>query len=144
MIWLLFHKAVPTNFMRLQRHLAALGTCSRCNNSDETMLPCFRDCTQPIQSWAFFGFGASLNFWVQDLTKWLISNLRPMGDEFRNPILFVFILWWIWRSRNKEVFGHIKIPTMGVVHRVRALADTCSSVFLINSPSQLKVNRWVQ
>lgn len=44
LVWLVVHDSLPTNACRFRRAMASSATCALCNEGDETVLHCLRDC----------------------------------------------------------------------------------------------------
>ncbi|XP_057747959.1 uncharacterized protein LOC130967155 [Arachis stenosperma] len=96
LIWLSLHNAIPTAEFRLGRGLALSSTCHRCQNSSESILHCLRECPSAKEVWTLLGLYSDNS----NLHDWLYRGARS-GDVF----LFFSTIWWIWRSRNNDLFN---------------------------------------
>ena len=83
--------------------------CSRCGDSEESINHVFFECPPTRQVWALSKIPSN-------------PNLFPMGSLFANmdhlfwrvnPKIedhqFAWILWYIWKGRNKKVFSNLDI-----------------------------------
>ncbi|KAL4316715.1 hypothetical protein AHAS_Ahas15G0312800 [Arachis hypogaea] len=66
LVWLCLHDAVPTQYLRFQRHLSSSSLCTRCNQLLETILHCFRDCEVVRSVWVSLGFSYVCFFGSQE------------------------------------------------------------------------------
>ncbi|XP_015966728.1 uncharacterized protein LOC107490459 [Arachis duranensis] len=98
LIWLSLHNAIPTAEFRLGRGLALSSTCHRCQNGSKSILHCLRECPSAKEVWNLLGLYSDNS----DLHDWLYRGARS-GDIF----LFFLTIWWIWRSRNHDLFINI-------------------------------------
>ena len=96
LIWLSLHNAIPTAEFRLGRGLALSSTCHRCQNGSESILHCLRECPSAKEVWNLLGLYSDNS----NLHDWLYRGARS-GDAF----LFFSTIWWIWRSRNHDLFN---------------------------------------
>ncbi|XP_015957322.1 uncharacterized protein LOC107481560 [Arachis duranensis] len=96
LIWLSLHNAIPTAEFRLGRGLALSSTCHRCQNGSESILHCLRECPSAKEVWTLLGLYSDNS----NLHDWLYRGARS-GDAF----LFFSTIWWIWRSRNHDLFN---------------------------------------
>ncbi|XP_016164363.1 uncharacterized protein LOC107606867 [Arachis ipaensis] len=96
LIWLSLHNAIPTAEFRLGRGLALSRTCHRCQNDFESILHCLRECPSAKEIWNLLGLYSDNS----DLCDWLYRGARS-EDVF----LFFLTIWWIWRSRNHDLFN---------------------------------------
>ncbi|XP_057755680.1 uncharacterized protein LOC130974857 [Arachis stenosperma] len=96
LIWLSLHNAIPTAEFRLGRGLALSSTCHRCQNGSESILHCLRECPSAKEVWTLLGLYSDNS----NLHYWLYRGARS-GDAF----LFFSTIWWIWRSRNHDLFN---------------------------------------
>ncbi|XP_015946532.1 uncharacterized protein LOC107471560 [Arachis duranensis] len=81
---------------RLGRGLALSSTCHRCQNGSESILHCLRECPSAKEVWTLLGLYSDNS----NLHDWLYRGARS-GDAF----LFFSTIWWIWRSRNHDLFN---------------------------------------
>ncbi|XP_057747767.1 uncharacterized protein LOC130966964 [Arachis stenosperma] len=90
------HNAIPTAEFRLGRGLALSSTCHRCQNGSESILHCLRECPGAKEVWNLLGLYSDNS----NLHDWLYRGVKS-GDIF----LFFSTIWWIWRSRNQDLFS---------------------------------------
>ncbi|QHN83565.1 uncharacterized protein DS421_20g705850 [Arachis hypogaea] len=96
LIWLSLHNAIPTAEFRLGRGLALSSTCHRCQNGSESILHCLRECPSAKEVWNLLGLYSDNS----NLHDWLYRGARS-----ENVFLFFSTIWWIWRSRNQDLFN---------------------------------------
>ena len=96
LIWLSLHNAIPTAEFRLGRGLALSSTCHRCQNGSESILHCLRECPSAKEVWNLLGLYSDNS----NLHDWLYRGARS-GYFF----LSFSTIWWIWRSRNHDLFN---------------------------------------
>ncbi|KAL8170236.1 hypothetical protein V2J09_022040 [Rumex salicifolius] len=110
-LWLGVHGRLMTNAVRFRRHLTSDPRCAVCSDGEETLLHLFRDCRKAKCVWNSFGprwQEDNGEFFSLPARSWLFSGLR---GEFclvtggSNDVIFAVTLGWVWRSRNKCVFG---------------------------------------
>ncbi|QHN83347.1 Putative ribonuclease H protein [Arachis hypogaea] len=81
---------------RLGRGLALSSTCHRCQNGSESILHCLRECPSAKEVWNLLGLYSDNS----NLHDWLYRGARS-----ENVFLFFSTIWWIWRSRNHDLFN---------------------------------------
>ncbi|XP_016178767.1 uncharacterized protein LOC107621248 [Arachis ipaensis] len=96
LIWLSLHNAIPTAEFRLGRGLALSSTCQRCQNGSESILHCLRECPSAKEVWNLLGLYSDNS----NLHDWLYRGARS-----ENIFLLFSTIWWIWRSRNHDLFN---------------------------------------
>ncbi|XP_016165109.1 uncharacterized protein LOC107607701 [Arachis ipaensis] len=96
LIWLSLHNAIPTAKFRLSRGLTLSSTCHRCQNGFESILHCLHECPSAKEVWNLLGLYSDNS----DLRDWLYRGTRS-GDVF----LFFSTIWFLWRSRNHNLFN---------------------------------------
>ncbi|KAL8143934.1 hypothetical protein V2J09_016966 [Rumex salicifolius] len=110
-LWLGVHGRLMKNAERFRRHLTSDPRCAVCSDGEETLLHLFRDCRKAKCVWNSFGprwQEDNGEFFSLPTRSWLFSGLR---GEFclvtggSNDVIFAVTLGWVWRSRNKCVFG---------------------------------------
>ncbi|KAJ1428119.1 Ribonuclease H domain [Sesbania bispinosa] len=99
MIWLTFHKSLPTKETLYQRNILQDDLCPRCSNDCETLTHCFRDCNQVQQVWNRLGFGNDRSFFTRDFNTWIIKHVKGSKGS-----LFLAALWTIWKWINSILF----------------------------------------
>lgn len=55
LIWLILHRALPTNAFRHQRGLLTSHNCQRCSSNVEDIIHCLRDCPHARELWIRLG-----------------------------------------------------------------------------------------
>ncbi|XP_016178564.1 uncharacterized protein LOC107621028 [Arachis ipaensis] len=96
LIWLSLHNAIPMAEFRLSRGLDLSSTCHRCQNGSESILHCLRECPSAKEVWNLLGLYSDNS----NLHDWLYRGARS-GDVF----LFFSSIWWIWKSKNHDLFN---------------------------------------
>jgi len=92
LVWLVCHNVVPTLSLLHHRHIAPTATCSRCGESEETVLHCLRDCRFSSNIWYMLGFTDHGFFSEGCAHNWIKNNA-----DGTNSSTFFAGLWWTWR-----------------------------------------------
>jgi hypothetical protein len=101
LIWLACHKAVPTLSLLHHRNIASSSICSRCEEYEETLFHCFRDCSFSRAIWIRLGFNDPAFFAADCVADWLKEQTQ--GPQ---AITFSAGLWWTWRCRNSQCLSN--------------------------------------
>lgn len=104
-VYLLVKNCLMCNANRFRRHIAPNSECPCCFR-EETELHLLRDCSIIKEVWkALFGNNFSPSFFTtNDLHDWILVNIKTKNDYCT---LFVYILWFTWKCRNKLVFDKV-------------------------------------
>ncbi|XP_050386378.1 uncharacterized protein LOC126802738 [Argentina anserina] len=106
--WTVLHKKLLTNVQRATRGFTHDKTCPICHSGDETLLHLLRDCPRAMLIWkSFLKPGNLLNSFTLDWNGWIYAQLHChslVRDNIQWCILFIFICWFIWKWRNKQIF----------------------------------------
>lgn len=117
LLWQAMHDSLPTNVCRMQRGLAASAACVLCNNGDETVLHCLRDCTVASSIWTRVGFNCTTPlFLMQDHRVWfraLLADSNPLATA---------TLWWIWRMRCIFCMENVMLSQHVMVTNISSMA----------------------
>ncbi|XP_057719616.1 uncharacterized protein LOC130934040 [Arachis stenosperma] len=92
--WLCLREALPTAAFRFKRGILHTDSCPRCFSGQESVLHCIRNCPKAQLVWQALGISDQ----PMDLMSWFLHNSK------QHPFRFFSGLWWIWRSRNNEIF----------------------------------------
>lgn len=98
LIWLLSHHYLATNDLRINKGMSASVICTRCNQGNETITHCLRDCPWAKSVWHAIGFKSN-DFYDQTV---IIKWVRTYSEQ--GCAVFLATLWWVWRDRNQHVF----------------------------------------
>lgn len=101
-VWMSTHGSLPTNAHRVARHVSNDSSCQRCGAPQETLLHALRECPKAQGVWSSYNFTQQQNFHSDDYKLWLRHHAS--SDD---GALFFIICWFIWRSRNEEVFSDV-------------------------------------
>ncbi|KAK7259440.1 hypothetical protein RIF29_25047 [Crotalaria pallida] len=139
LVWLACHGSLLTNAVRARRGMSISSTCSRCNEDDETIWHCLRDCSEAKGIWISIGLWASSTDFVttMDLELWF-----RLGDSFNSPLFFA-ALWWIWRSRNSFCMEQVIIPKPTVMSSIHSLLSVIRTG-LTNVTFTASATRWIR
>ncbi|KAE8722406.1 hypothetical protein F3Y22_tig00014064pilonHSYRG00115 [Hibiscus syriacus] len=107
------------------RNLTSDPSCLSCIALTETALHVLRDCLEVKTFWqGILPPMVSLNFFTTDIVPWLTANLSetvvPQGFEISWSLLFVSLLWKLWKRRNNGVFS-------GEAQHLHVIFQTASS-----------------
>ncbi|XP_016206120.1 uncharacterized protein LOC107646451 [Arachis ipaensis] len=137
LIWLSLHNAIPATEFRLGRGLVLSSTCHRCQNGYESILHCLRECPSAKEVWNLLGMYSDNS----NLHDWLYRGARS-GDIF----LFFSTIWWIWRSKNHDLFNiDDSWSASKMVSLIRSLVREFHTIFAMHqsmSPPSLCLH-WV-
>lgn len=106
--WLLWHQALPTNFLLSKRGISISPFCVLCGSHDESIEHLFRYCSASQYFWTSCSnppnvfISSSLNF-----GDWIKSCIRCQDASIYNipfGTLFLYCLWSIWLARNKKAY----------------------------------------
>ncbi|XP_024158077.2 uncharacterized protein LOC112165700 [Rosa chinensis] len=107
-IWTVFHRKLLTNMQRVRRGLTTCATCPLCLSADESLIHLFRDCPRSSAIWrSMLKPGTILNSFSLDWNGWIAAQLHCHTKVHNNISwcnLFVFVCWYIWKWRNKQIF----------------------------------------
>ncbi|GLT74663.1 hypothetical protein SLA2020_464490 [Shorea laevis] len=146
-VWLLLRNRVMTNSVRYERHLTDSTLCPRCGSSQESSIHLLRDCYYARQVWELM-VGPSRGFFHQpDFPKRLEKNATlhrkvPLHD-IEHSILFLCIIWMIWKCRNQLVFEHQHIPPVVCFEKARRLTVDTQTAIGANILVRRRELRWI-
>lgn len=76
LLWKLGHGSLMTNMERKRRKMTTDSICPICNEANETLFHCFRDCRKSFSLWMSFKVRNLSQFYSnQDWRNWIESNL---------------------------------------------------------------------
>ncbi|KAL5171611.1 putative ribonuclease H protein [Glycine soja] len=101
---------------RVYRHLSLDVNCCRCGIFQEDILHLLRDSQKT--KWSYLNWPGS-NASHQNNSKDCIQN-NIKGDK---GILFSITCWFIWRSRNEEIFNDKVQPVWHIANQIHTLND---------------------
>lgn len=86
LLWKLGHENVLTNMERKRRMMTPSSVCPNCNEEDETLFHCFRDCRKSLSLWYNFKARKQNNFFREEnWINWLGINLQQGNNEEEEP-----------------------------------------------------------
>ena len=108
-LWLCNHASIPTRQVIKYRGIDCSVLCPLCNAQEESIIHTFRDCPFARKFWLSFGVPQVItDFLSLDLLVWLKNNCLCRKNIQANGIpwcfIFPFVVWWLWKHRNKVVF----------------------------------------
>ncbi|XP_055960697.1 uncharacterized protein LOC126668753 [Mercurialis annua] len=110
-LWRAIHGGLATG-AELDRRLQTSHCCSFCGEM-ETLEHLFFECPQVVQVWFLspLSLRASNFPSIHFSQLWLIitDQLHQMDSSNSSVQLFCFILWQIWKTRNKNVFDNMVV-----------------------------------
>ncbi|XP_057739816.1 uncharacterized protein LOC130956889 [Arachis stenosperma] len=118
--WLCLREALPTAAFRFRRGISHTNSCPRCFSGQESVLHCIRDCPKAQLVWQ----ALEISDQPVDLMSWFLHNSK------QRPFRFFSGLWWIWRSRNNEIFHpHDHWTTDKVIGMALSLEKELRNIF---------------
>ncbi|KAL0653836.1 hypothetical protein Bca4012_096527 [Brassica carinata] len=121
--WKILKRALPVGERLMERHIDADPKCKRCG-SNESITHLLFDCRFAQQVWQFAPFTTVLDYRgiVDLMASWpaLCSQrcLPPAG--IISSSLFPWILWTIWKARNRLVFeGVLATPEEALTSAIK-------------------------
>ncbi|KAL6145016.1 hypothetical protein ACLB2K_055705 [Fragaria x ananassa] len=107
-LWSVLHKKILTNVQRVSRGFTSNASCPICSSADESLLHLFRDCPRSASIWRSFPKPGNIsNSFSLYWNGWIYAQLHchaAVENDVKWCNLFVFIYWFIWKWRNKQVF----------------------------------------
>ncbi|GKV09037.1 hypothetical protein SLEP1_g20594 [Rubroshorea leprosula] len=117
-----------------------------CEQDQETPLHLLRDCYYSRLVWESTPLPA--NFFNLDLDGWLYQNATSTSSigESRQlwSMLFLALLWYIWKSRNALIFEDKRLPPQIVLQQATSLAMNTRLALATQISSCPRVSRWVR
>ncbi|OMP01064.1 reverse transcriptase [Corchorus capsularis] len=109
-LWLLAHDKICTKSLLCHRNISPDLCCDLCPDSEEDAFHIMRNCVLATSIWNLCSSLPSNFFSQLNLFDWLSSNLSSSFFSNGIPwnILFSYICWGLWKSRNIRLFqGHV-------------------------------------
>ncbi|XVF12875.1 hypothetical protein REPUB_Repub08aG0157600 [Reevesia pubescens] len=107
-VWLLFHDKLNTNEKRVKKGMATSAACCFCMEAVESIQHVLMECPFALEVWPLMvGNGNLSSFLNKQFHDWVKSNsiLSTSHDSsIDGCILFVCILWSLWKCRNFRIF----------------------------------------
>ncbi|XP_019174227.1 PREDICTED: uncharacterized protein LOC109169788 isoform X1 [Ipomoea nil] len=107
-LWLVKNKRIMTNGERRRRSFSMDSRCPGCDEQEEDVAHCIRNCTKAMEIWGvFLPRGACKNFFNMDFDSWLFMNISGRMKNHKEGDwsgLFALVVWWIWRWRCNLAF----------------------------------------
>ena len=107
-LWLTMSSGVMTNEFHFQCHLTHNPLCPRCDTEVETLSHMLWDCAQVRVLWERMVIPSEwLHFFSLKFIGWIRFNLSShCGSNVSSSwnIVFGFMVWFLWLSRNEVVF----------------------------------------
>lgn len=111
LLWTIMKGRILTNAERARRHLTVDKTCPICQEEEETIKHLLWDCTAAREAWRFTSSPINYAFRQNDtLASWIKRNISSKDwtvDHTAWGPRFAFMIWGLWKSRNKLVFNGI-------------------------------------
>ncbi|GLT56367.1 hypothetical protein SLA2020_294110 [Shorea laevis] len=130
-----------------ERHFASSPLCPRCEQDQETPLHLLRDCYYSRLVWESTP-SLPANFFNLELEGWLYQNATSTSSigEPRQlwSMLFLALLWYIWKSRNALIFEDKRLPPQIVLQQATSLAMNTRLALATQISSRPRVSRWVR
>lgn len=99
-VWLAFHGNLPTNSLRVSRHMSSTAVCPICGAGNETLMHALRGCSRASRVWDCLDLHLQALFQSSDQKIWLKLNSTSSYG-----VIFLAACWAIWKARNEEVFS---------------------------------------
>ncbi|GKV45695.1 hypothetical protein SLEP1_g52753 [Rubroshorea leprosula] len=117
--------------------------CPRCEQDQETPLHLLRDCYYSRLAWESTPLQA--NFFNLDLDGWLYQNVTSTSSTGKPlqlwSMLFLALLWYIWKSRNALIFEDKWLPPQIVLQQATSLAMNTRLALATQISSHPRVSR---
>ncbi|KAK8556925.1 hypothetical protein V6N12_003314 [Hibiscus sabdariffa] len=121
-LWLTLKGRLMTNAERFRRSLCSHTICPCCQSTDESVLHVLRDCSHALEVWnRLIPPGGNASFYSGGIIDWLHSNVTRnelhliCGLPWQ--VLFVSIIWQLWKARNDLVFNGTPPDAGNILHR---------------------------
>ncbi|KAK6946213.1 Ribonuclease H domain [Dillenia turbinata] len=92
----------------LQRHFTENGGCAFCNETEESILHCLRDCPVARDGWSLILLGVEgvKPFWTGDTISWLKARVKGYNSDsfFLENEKFMTTIWILWKARCRRNF----------------------------------------
>lgn len=121
-LWRACHKFLPTGSQLQQQGLDVDGLCQGCGEEPETMEHLFFHCPKVQTIWRLSPVNwAGLQDFSQDFPTWwkTVCSVGKKEIDHCRVELTAYLLWGIWKMRNKWCFEKETITEMEVVERSR-------------------------
>ena len=136
--WLVCQDRLPHGQLLSDRHINISNQCTRCTQEIENSHHILRTCPHSLEVWALVP--PCTNQRDMNSSQWIKSNLGG-NLEFRNiawPILFPFLCYEIWKSRNHRVFNPNVPPLVAATVVAQACRNARDFVHATSSSRQRK------
>ncbi|KAK8994730.1 hypothetical protein V6N11_045803 [Hibiscus sabdariffa] len=153
-LWLTLKGRLMTNAERFRRSLCSHTICPCCQSTDESVLHVLHDCSHALEVWnRLIPPMGNASFYSGGIIDWLHSNvtrneLHPIcGLPWQ--VLFVSIIWQLWKARNDLVFngtppdaGNILQHNREAIKRLNASTASSDPCSLVRSIAALRSRGW--
>ena len=124
-LWLISHSSILTWDNLLKRGFTEPSICLLCANAEETMNHLLNSCSYTSQLWDQVAITMRTSDRRQESVIETIANWRD--HAFKSPLLNRiwqllpgFVLWQIWKERNRRVFRNLSQPWQSCWHHCRS------------------------
>ena len=134
-LWLLKNDKILTNRECLKRRIRSDDLCKSCLSHEDSS-HIFRDCYKAKQVWNIIDPNFVGNTGDTSFSFWLDTNLKSKisiaQSQFQWCILFVVIIWNLWKNRNDFQFNNVTTSPDQIVIKSRLLTEEIHKAFDIN------------
>ena len=114
--------------------------CSLCNQAPETSSHLCLMCPYALQTWTRVfslsncnilsrvspqNFSTFMSWWQQ------ASLLTPKGDRKNFNGLVIYIVWNIWKERNRRIFQQVELTSLELASKIREDINSREQAFLV-------------
>lgn len=146
-IWKVNNNGLLVNFERRRRGLTDHGGCPICDEGEETLDHLFRRCSRAIECWRISNAPRDFTAYSHaPLEKWIENSCadnKKKQEEKSWQTSFPYILWNLWKARNKSVFDGIHMTAREIIMRARYEAIEARTILLKHNGPVMAKQVWV-